>query len=96
QPPSCSPGEHPEVAVGDLRERRHGDRGSAILELAGDAVEGVRQLGRRREGTPSLADELRVSSARTVDGGKPAGERLEEGVRAGVVQARGDVDVVAP
>ena len=43
----------------------------------------------------SVADELRMAAAPAVYGRQPAGERLEQRVRRRVVQARGEVDVVA-
>ena len=47
-----------------------------------------------RNGTPGLADELGVAAALEERRRKPARKRLHEGVRAGVVAARGEVHVV--
>ena len=46
------------------------------------------------EGKSALADQLGVSAARRVRRGETAGERLEQRVRARVVEARGQVDVL--
>ena len=44
--------------------------------------------------TPAVADELRVAAAAAVERREAAGERLEQRVRARVVEARGDVRVL--
>ena len=46
------------------------------------------------EGQPAVAHELRVTAALEVGRGQPTGESLEEGVRARIVAARRDIDVV--
>ncbi len=91
------PGGHAEdleVTVGDPCDRVGRDRGSSFVELRGQPVEDVPQLLVVGERKAALADELGVAAAASVRRGQAAGERLEKGVGARVVAARGDVEVL--
>ena len=83
-----------EVAIRDVGDRRRRDCRAPLLELGHEPVEHGRKLLVLAEREPALADQLGVPAAREERRGKAAGERLQQRVRAGVVAARGDVDVV--
>ena len=88
--------EHLEVTIRDRRERRGPDRCATLVELGDEAIEHVTELLVRREREPALADELGMPAAVPEGRRQAARERLEQGIRAGVVAARRDVDVLRP
>ena len=90
-----SPAQHLEVAVGDLVERHEPDRGPPLVELAASRSSTAGELLRSVEPDPAVPDELGMPAAAQKGRGKPAGERLDQRVRARVVPARRDVDVLA-
>ena len=85
-----------EVAVGDPRDRTGRDRRPPRVELGDEALEDVAELLVGAEREASFPDELRVAAAIAIRRGEAAGEGLQECVRARIVVARGDVDVLAP
>ena len=60
-----------------------------------ELIERMRHVVRPFEADPGVADELGMAAASPVEGRKAACERLEQRVRARVVEARGDVAVLA-
>ena len=72
----------------------HRDRSAALVELRGEPVEDARDLFVRDESEPSVAHELGVTSALAIHSRQPASERLEERVRARIVVAWREIDVV--
>ena len=87
--------QHLEVTVGDVARVTARDRRPTLARARARAGRARRQLLRLVEAEPGVADELGMAAASQVDRRKAAGERLEQRVRARVVAARGDVDVLA-
>ena len=83
-----------EIAIGDPGDRAGRDRRAPLVELGDEPLEDVAELLVLRERKAALADELGVTAAVSIRRRQAAGERLEERVRAGVVAARGDVEVL--
>ena len=90
-----SSAQHLEIAVGDVCERGHADRRAALSRaLRAAAARTSGSSSALVEPEPALADELRMAAAAQERRRQPAGERLEQRVRARIVPARGEVDVV--
>src|SRR6266511_1191189 len=83
-----------EVLIGDRLDRRYVDCRLTRGVLLAEALEQPRNLLAFVEAVPGLPDELGVGAAADVDDGEAAGERLEHCVRARLVTAGCDEDVV--
>ena len=91
--PACGfngghPSQHLQVAVGHLGQRGRPNRASPRLELCGQVVEHAGSSSGSRTDRPRVSDQLRMPAAPPIRGGQSAGERLEQRVRARIVQAR--------
>src|SRR5207302_10579864 len=83
-----------EVPIRDVREARNADGRAPRVELADEPVEEPRQLLLVVVAEAGVTDELGMAAASRVERRQAAGKRLEERVRARVVQARRHVDVL--
>src|SRR5439155_6750472 len=92
--PSTSEPQHGEIAIGDPRERSDRDLHPPLLVLVDEPVEEAGDLRVVVVAETGLADELGVAAAPGVHGWQAALERLDQRVRARIVEARRKVDVV--
>src|SRR5206468_248530 len=74
-----------EVLIDDLLERRQRDPRLPLLVLVDEPVEEHGQLLTMAEAETRLLDRLGAAATVEIDRRKPAGQRLDESVRVGVV-----------
>src|SRR5207244_7841126 len=93
---SSSSAQDLEIAIGDLRERGDANRLAPPVELVAEPHEHCRKLFGIAEPDSAFADELGMTAATEKRGRKPAGEPLEQRVRAGIIEARNKVNIIRP
>ena len=88
------PAEHVEVPVGDLGDGAHRDGGAGVSSSATSRSRASGISSSASKGTPPSPTSSGWPPLVAEDGREPACERLEERVRARIVAARREVDVV--